>query len=117
MKKGEIFWGRKNSDAKHPIIYLKPKDQNFFIGAMLTHSENKKDNVPMNERHFRRQYFRGGKCKLGFDKNFLVKAKLIKKVEWGPFSRVGELTAEGIKFVEFNIENMNSVFWEAHLKK
>ena len=41
--------------------------------------------------------------KVTYDCSFLVKAKLIKSESWGPFSKVGELTAEGIQFVENTI--------------
>lgn len=30
MKKGEIFFGRKESEAFHPIIFLSDIDDDFF---------------------------------------------------------------------------------------
>jgi len=117
MKKGDILFGRKNSDAIHPIIYLRDRDKNFFIGAMLTRSNNYTDNIPMTEKHFKRENPKGVKYEFFFDDTHLVDAKLTKRDEWKPFKKVGELSVEGIKFVESRLNNKNSKFWEDYLRR
>src|SRR3989338_7260313 len=98
MNTGDIFWGRKGSDAIHPIVYLRSHDRNFFIGAMLTTSSNYPDNILMKDAHFKKKNLTGGKFEFSFSNTHFVAKALIKKEEWGPFKKVGELTDEGIKF-------------------
>lgn len=33
FSKGDILFGRKHSNARHPIIYLYERDVDFFIGG------------------------------------------------------------------------------------
>ena len=116
MNEGDIFFGRKYSDACHPIVYLRDKDENFFIGAMLTTSENfKKDNILMAEEHFKKEHSKDIKSEVFFKNTHLVKIELIKKIERGPFKKVGELTNKGIKFVKSNVKDKGLMFWEKHL--
>ena len=115
MKKGDIVFGRKKSDAIHPIVYLREYDINFFIGAMLTKSNRYKDNILMLGSHFNKEGSKGRKYKFNFNNTHLVKTELIKKDEWKPFKKVGELTGEGIKFVESNIKQTNPILWEDYL--
>lgn len=115
IKKGDILFGRKKSDAIHPIVYLRNRDKNFFIGAMLTKSRCYKDNILMNEEHFRKSDSDGKKFEFGFNNTCLVKNELIKKDEWKPFRKVGELTSEGIKFVESKIGHTDPALWKDYL--
>lgn len=117
MKKGDIIYGRKKSDAIHPIVYLKDRDENFFIGAMVTKSDNHRDNILMDVRHFRDVNENGEHYEFQFNNTHLVRAKLLKKNEWQPFRKIGELTKEGIKFVESEIESQNSRLWEDYLQE
>ncbi len=112
MNKGDILYGRKNTDAVHPIVYLRRRDENFFIGAMLTKSGNYTNNILMAEKHFKKIDLNGKKYEFRFKNTHFVRAELIKKEEWRPFKKVGELTKEGIKFIESKISNKNPEFWE-----
>lgn len=115
MDTGDIVWGRKGSDAFHPIVYWGNHDKNFFVGIMLTTSPNHADNILMAEKHFNKKDSNGKKCKFCFNNTHFVDKKLIKKDEWGPFKKVGELTKEGIEFIESKISNKKPVFWEHYL--
>lgn len=115
LKKGDIVFGRKKSKAIHPIVYLRGKDDNFFIGAMLTKSKNFSDNILMEKSHFEEKDSRGSKYKFYFNNTHLVKTELIKKEEWKPFRKVGELTEKGIEFVESNIKKTSPILWEDYL--
>ena len=114
MKKGDILWGRKDSNAVHPIVYLWDRDQNFFIGAMLTKSKDH-NNILMAETHFKKEDQSGGKYEFLYNNTYLVNAKLIKRGEWNPFRKIGELTDEGVEFIESKINDKNPIFWEDYL--
>jgi hypothetical protein len=113
--KGDILRGRKGSDAIHPIIFLEGLDDSFFIGAMITHSSNHGDNILMLEEHFNEFDKNGRKLGLYFDNTHLVEAKLLKKLEWRPFVKVGELSHSGITFVEKTLKKMHPLVWEDYL--
>lgn len=116
MKKGDILFGRNGSGAIHPIVYLDEHDQNFFIGAMLTKSSNYTDNILMAEKHFKKRDL-NNKYEFCFNNTHLVNAQLIKKDEWKPFRKVGELTNEGIEFIKSKINDKEPRFWEDYLNK
>ena len=107
---GDILRGRNGSDAVHPIIFWIGHDDTFFIGAMLTHRD--RDNVSMSEKHFYKQDSEGNKYELFFDQTYLVEALLLKKLEWRPFRKVGQLTDAGISFVDSKIGNFIPELWE-----
>ena len=115
MNKGQIFFGRRNSDAYHPIIFLSEIDDDFFLGAMLTSSATYKDNILMDVSHFEIHDHMGEEYVLQYKNTYLVKAKLIKKHEWSPFRKIGKLTAEGIAFVEEHIDTTHEKLWEDYL--
>lgn len=116
MTKGEIFKGREDSDAFHPIVYLQDRDNELFVGAMLTKASNYKDNILMKTEHFKTKDAKGLKYELDFNKTHLVKAKLLKKNDWQPFKKIGELTYEGIDFVEANVNTERENLWEDYIK-
>lgn len=66
MTKGDIIYGRKNSDAIHPIIYLKDRDADLFFGAMIKTAENYKDSILMSAEHFKTEDADGAKFELQF---------------------------------------------------
>ena len=115
FSKGDILFGRKGSDAEHPIIFLNHRDNDFFIGAMITKSGKYAQNILMKPDHFREVDDQGNKFELYYNKSKLVKAKLIKRNEWHPFRKIGELTIEGLTFVENNIEIVQEKLWEEFL--
>src|SRR3989338_11441683 len=101
MKKGEILQGKKRNRkaAYHYMVYLEGNNDGSFVAAVLTHSA-KQDNIPMKEDHFKDANGDGKKYKFNFDNTFLVGRRFIKPKEWAPYLKIGELTEEGIKFVE-----------------
>jgi hypothetical protein len=111
---GDILWGRRRSDAKHPIIYLEKHNTDYFIGAMLT-SSHKFNNILMNPTHFEVYNSDGVKNKFQFKNTYLVKAKLFKKMEWQPFENIGKLTTIGIEFVYSQISIKPAKLWEDFL--
>lgn len=95
FEKGDILKADNNSRDKgyHPIVFLEGNSDEDFIGAMLTHSAYKERNVIMDQIHFIKE------LEFVFDKTHLVLGKFIKPQEWGPFTKTGKLSEEGIDFV------------------
>lgn len=114
MKKGDILKGSKK-EAFHFIVYLEEKDKNGFIGAVLTHS-NINCNVLMKEKHFKTKQTNGRKWGFQFDNTYLVIKQFKKPISWGPYRKIGELTNEGVRFVELKIKNQKLLFWDEYIK-
>lgn len=114
--KGDILRGRKGSDAIHPIVFLEGHDDSFFIGAMITHSQNYQDNILMLEEHFKEFDDENKKFTLYFNNTHLVEVKLLKRLQWRPFVKVGELSISGIAFVEAKLKGLHPEVWEDYLR-
>lgn len=114
---GDILWGRRNSDAIHPIVFIEDADTEFFIGAMLTHSNRFKVNILMKPEHFERTDEEGNVYSFQFNNTYLVEKKLMKKIEWKPFSKAGKLTELGIGFLLEKIGSQGPVLWEDYLEE
>ena len=115
MIKGDILYGRKYSDAIHPIIYLGEHNDELFIGAMLTSASNFEDNVMMKPEHFKITNENDKDFEFNFKNTHLVKAKLLKRNDWRPFKKIGELTKQGIKFVEAHVNTKKEKLWEEYI--
>lgn len=117
--KGDILYGRKGSDAIHPIVFLEGYDETFFLGAMITSSGSEKypDNIKMKAEHFHTTDENGQTYEVICDDTYLVKALLLKKLEWIPFRKVGQLTNEGVDFVEKITKEKDAEEWEEYLKQ
>lgn len=113
--KGDVLYGRKNSDAFHPILFLENKDENFFVGVMLTKSSGY-GNIQLLEEHVVKYNLEGEKYSFEYNNTHFVKAKLLKKNEWFPFSKVGEINKEGLSFVEKNLMVDEAILWEDYLE-
>lgn len=118
MKKGDILKGKNNiqDDGRfgHPIVFLRQNDTHTFIGAMLTSSGKFGENISMEHKHFNvtdEFTFRTQ------DTWVVSGGPFIKKMEWAPFKKVGELSKEGIKFVESHLTRTNPVLFSEHKKQ
>ena len=108
---GDILRGRnRNWDAAyHPIIFIKNSDQpDYFIGVMLTHSAGF-GNILLADEHIQNLANHDPR-----DKHF-VGASLLKRNDWGPFAKVGELSPLGVEYVLSNIDLENPLTWEDHI--
>jgi len=105
--KGDILWG----NYVHPIVFLEGDSDIYFIGAMITSKPKykKTKNVLMKKEHFIEKY------KTHFNNSYLVDVKLYKRLDLGPFKKTGELTPEGIEFVESVIHEKYAMVWEDYL--
>jgi hypothetical protein len=117
FKKGDVIFGRKGSDAYHPILFLEEKDENFFYGIMLTKAGNYDTNIMLPEKYIVKENKDGLAFPFQYNNTHFVKAKLLKKNEWEPFTKIGKISVEGIEFVESNIVVDQAQLWEEFLKK
>lgn len=117
-KRGDILEAsnRAYDAGRHYIVFYDGYDDTNFIGGMVTHMPSHK-NAVMNQSHFYRTDSGGNNYKFQFDNSNLVIAKLMKFEAWGPFTKVGELTPEGINFVEITIGDLNSETWEEYRER
>lgn len=99
----------------HRIIYLSPNSASDFIGAMVTHGAVG-DNILMDISHFV-QSNQGTSYEFQFDDTYLVQAKLLKFENWGPFTKVGQLSDEGIIFVNSIISKLRSETFRNYNKR
>lgn len=111
MKKGEIVKGhlRGKDQAYHFIVFLDDQDEDTFIGGVLTHSTKYKDNILMKSDHFKEGKFK-------FENTHLVKGRFFKLHIWGPFKKIGELTEDGLKFVDLHTLHLDPILWEDYIK-
>ena len=101
--KGDIL-AEDNVKDGHYTVYLAPysKNEDIFIGAMLTHSLVNA-NIPLQEDHFINRDENGTEYKVSFDESFVANHPVFKKIEGATFEKVGQLTEKGILFIEDSI--------------
>ncbi|UII19392.1 hypothetical protein [Fulvivirga ligni] len=107
--KGDILEADKREfhQGRHKIlIWGHYEEGSDFEGIILTHSSSKKysTNILLDSTHIAEGY------KFGWENTHFVNQLFIKLSEWGPFEKVGEMTEEGIMFINdqlTNIEPMN----------
>lgn len=114
MEKGDIIHGLNNLDGKHRIIFLENHDEYSFVGAMVTHSPNFPENVPMESEHFEKTDAEGNEYTFKPENTYLVGRKLLKRQEWAPFMKLGKLTPQGVEFIDKILSGTTPVFWEEH---
>ncbi len=60
----------------------------------------------MSSGHFKVTNSEGSRYDVQFEGSYLTCRNLVKLDDYGPFKLVGELTEEGIRFVESNISHL-----------
>lgn len=115
MKRGEIYKGTKTDRyaARHPILFFEAKNDDFFIGGVLTHAL-KPDNVLMKIEHFKVVNGDNKRYDFRFSNTRLVMYRFIKPEGWGPYTKVGELTEEGINFIDSIVSNQDPRTWKEY---
>lgn len=108
IKKGDIFSPKVHDEMSkkhdHYIVYLQPypKDESFYIGALLTHSLIN-GNILLQKNHFIKSDANGNIYKIKFDNSLVANHPVYKKNDLDALNIVGRLSEEGIAFVEKNI--------------
>ncbi len=101
---GDILHGKNNRNIRgispHYIIFLGPDTTTTdrFMGAMLTSSSGY-SNIALEEGHFEKYDENKKEWKVFYKKSFISSDLYHKKIEWAPFTKVGQLTNKGLQFV------------------
>ena len=97
FKPGDILRAthRNLKEGYHPVIYVSGHSEMNFIGAMLTHHNDTTRNVLVDLTYFVK--------KIGYENTYLVVGRFIKPEEWGPFTKINQVTPEGLSFVNRTI--------------
>ena len=105
---GDILYAKNNRNVGgisfHYMIYLRPDPNSVdhFLGAMLTSSSGY-SNIALKETHFEKHDAMGRKWKVSYQASFISSDLYHKKNDWKPFTKVGQLSKEGIKFIQNKI--------------
>lgn len=118
FEKGNIIigkgYGTNHAEAFHPIIYLEGDTNNDFLGLMLTTSTKWSNNFPLKKEHFIDTDVNGKPFLIKYDNSHCVFLRLIKRADWNPFTKAGQLTSEGIRFVEENTKELSPIYWDVY---
>ncbi len=116
MTKGDIVIGEGNTNATypkngHPIVFIKENDPDTFIGLMLSTKSYRGMNRKMEAVHFEALDENEVEFEFKYNNTHVVPLNLLKKTEWKPFRRIGQLTPEGLLYVEEVIAGTEPVYW------
>ncbi|MCB0356834.1 MAG: hypothetical protein KDD40_07495 [Bdellovibrionales bacterium] len=102
---------RGHHEGYHYIIVWNGFDEgDDFIGIMLTKNSTYVDNILMSKEHFVE-----GNVLTWNESQHFVNRLLMKFAAWGPFTKVGELTAVGVQFITENLQEIEPVPFEVYL--
>jgi len=108
---------RTREAGYHYIIFYEGYTDDEFTAGILTSTNKYLVNILMDESHFINKDENGNDFKVTYKNSKLVPAKLYKPENWGPFKKVGQLSQDGILFVEENIGHLEAKFWEEYILK
>ena len=83
-----------------------------FIGIMLTTTTQDMypDNVPLDIAHVNQNE----EFAFEWRESHFVNRQFIKFAEWGPFTKIGELTEIGVTFIENNLQDLLPIPFEEY---
>lgn len=118
-QRGDILEGtnRRREAARHYIIALDPYRSGNFIGAMLTSKGTYLENILMKPVYIRTNTDNGTRFKFQFKNTHFVKGSFIKLESWGPFTKVGELSEEGIGLVDQETKDLEPGLWDDYVTR
>ena len=115
LKKGFLYRFR-NTNGRHPFVFIEHKDWEYFIGCMLTSSPNSKfhpENITMLPEHFEvyKNGVSGEEYTLKFKNSNLVRVFLIKRTAEVNPKPCGKLTDRGLAFIDKEIIDKLPRYW------
>lgn len=119
FQKGDVLYGtdRAKETALHPILYLEGDMVSHFIGVMLTHSDRFEANKPLLPEHFITHDEQGHEFAFKWDETHFVAVRLLKPSDWGPYSKNGQMTQEGIAVIEAQLPKMEPLLWDHYVRR
>lgn len=96
----------------HPAVIWEDEvyEDSDFLGIMITHTRPSKhfDNILMKKDHFKSGF------EVEFSNSHFVNQLFIKFQRWGSIEKVGELSDEGIDFINANLTNTTPTTFEKY---
>ena len=107
----------KNPGSRHPFIFIENKDSEYFVGCMITSAKRSKrfpENIEMLSEYFKTHAdnLTNTEYSIKFAQSNLVRLFLIKRTSDVNLKICGELTQQGLLFIDEAIKNKASVFWQ-----
>lgn len=117
MISGDIVLGEGNVNSGypqngHPIVFLRENDQDTFIGLMLSTKSYKGMNYQMEVIHFEIYDENSDEYEFKYNNTHVVPLNLLKKSEWEPFVKIGQLSKEGLLYVKEVVAGTKPAYWE-----
>ena len=113
FNQGDILEASDKSLGKgvHYIVFLgMSNDPHVFLGAMLTR-QNIHENIPLIANHFCPNF------PVTYDNSHIVNRLFVKFSNWGPFTKVGELSAVGLEFVQGHLANQSPITFGSYYRE
>lgn len=114
LQKGYIYYSFYPEEDPHPIVCMEDEQEGkeMYNACVLTHDGVSSDaqRVPMLRTHFRSKRF----CVVKYDQlrgTYLIKVGFAKKLLRINPIPVGQLTDEGIRFVEENMRDCDYAYF------
>ena len=112
---GSIF--QNATPGQHPVVFLGWLKKNEVLKACIISSENIGNNRIMQDEHFIRADDNGNIYKIQNNPSYLITDyKFAKEINWIITDKVGQLSNEGIAFVQANNILTKLVFSNEHIK-
>lgn len=108
FKKGDIIWPVYRSEwltgLYHAAVVWEDKfsGKGDFIGIVLTKSNKYQTNILMDKSHFYSGYT------FYFKNTHFINHPFLKFGSWGPFKKVGQITDDGLNFIEAHIKEKSA---------
>lgn len=122
-KEGEIYRADNNFNENgiidHYMVILSLEDpsETTFIGVMLTSSKKVEyANIEIPMEYFKTENENGKKYAFPIKTTLLTQHKRIKYNNWAPFHLVGELTNDGLKFIQSIVSGLEPSEFEYNKK-
>lgn len=118
FQKGDIVTGtnRHFDAAYHSIVYLGDSLDHEFIGVILTKSRGW-SNIRLPENYISTNDEAGNRYSFQYNNTHFARVVLDKPRVWGPYYKVGQITPEGITFIEGHIQGMAPMTYDEYRAK
>ena len=112
FNKGDILRGRRGK-VIHPLAYWGNTPTGDYVGIMLTHATSIEynNNIALDATHIKENDENGVKFNFQYSNTHFLNAKLIKKQDWGKYTKIGELTNSGIAFIAKRLPIHDPLLW------
>jgi len=105
-------------EYRHPYVFFEQIDDSTFKGVMLSSiGPFRGDNIPLRNDHFKKLDESGNEYFIQNKPSFFPCVALVKRFEVTGRRKEGELTDEGINYIESTIEDFKPEKWSEYIKR